>query len=285
MGKVLDLTGEKYGSLTALSKTEKRSKRGTLIWLCKCDCGREKEVDGSALKRGEIKSCGCRYEDLTGQAFGELTAIRCIGIKDKNLTWLCKCSCGGEKEVYATKLKSGRVISCGCRKGNHKKKIKDSKSKDSFESLIEKDKGTLLLHNLKVLKQKCTDTNYKDYNNYGGRGITYDKRWDDENEFIKDMKESFHKHIKKYGDMNVIIDRIDLNANFCKENCKWSTIKEYNDKIENIKYDNKSIKEWCDMYPKMRYNKVIYNMNKGMSIQYALAEEWNRVYSDESTNT
>lgn len=44
MGKVLELIGNKYGSLTVLSKTEKRSKRGILIWLCKCDCGREKEL-------------------------------------------------------------------------------------------------------------------------------------------------------------------------------------------------------------------------------------------------
>ncbi len=280
MGKALDLTGEKYGSLTVISKTEKRSKRGTVIWLCKCDCGKDKEVEGSLLKRGEIKSCGCRYKDLTGQTFGELTAIKYLGIIDRNSTWLCKCSCGNEKEVHATKLKSGRVKSCGCKKGNHKKKISESKAKEDFALLKEKVKGKLLLHNLNVIKQKCTDTNYKNYCNYGGRGITYDKRWDDENEFIKDMKESFDKHTEKYGEMDVIINRIDLNANFCKENCKWSTIKECNDKIENIKYDNKSIDELDKNRSDICFINVMLDVNSGIPFDYALKKELERVYPE-----
>lgn len=37
------------------------------MWLCRCDCGREKAVAGPDLKRGHTKTCGCSW----GEAHGE----------------------------------------------------------------------------------------------------------------------------------------------------------------------------------------------------------------------
>ena len=53
--------------------------------------------------------------DLTGQVFGRLTVIRQNG-KDNNnkIMWLCQCSCGTEKIVRGSDLRSGKVLSCGC---------------------------------------------------------------------------------------------------------------------------------------------------------------------------
>lgn len=39
-------------------------KRGNHYWLCRCDCGVEKNVRESCLISGEIKSCGCYKKDL-----------------------------------------------------------------------------------------------------------------------------------------------------------------------------------------------------------------------------
>lgn len=50
-----------------------------------------------------------------GQMFGILTTVKIVG-KTKNSTynWLCKCDCGNEVTVPTSRLKCGRVKSCGC---------------------------------------------------------------------------------------------------------------------------------------------------------------------------
>lgn len=60
MGKPIDITGQRFGSLVALRPTEKRDSTRGVIWLCRCDCGMEVEVRANCLKRGETRSCGCR---------------------------------------------------------------------------------------------------------------------------------------------------------------------------------------------------------------------------------
>lgn len=54
-----DITGRKFGKLKALCATEKRSKYGSVIWHCSCECGKEKDVAYNALISGNTKSCGC----------------------------------------------------------------------------------------------------------------------------------------------------------------------------------------------------------------------------------
>lgn len=50
-------SGDRFGRLVVLSRAHKNSP-GT-YWLCRCDCGTERIIMGSALKRGRTKSCGC----------------------------------------------------------------------------------------------------------------------------------------------------------------------------------------------------------------------------------
>ena len=56
-----DITGQKFGYITALNDTGKRDKQGHIIWLCECDCGSKKEIPGCRLLHGQIKSCGCKH--------------------------------------------------------------------------------------------------------------------------------------------------------------------------------------------------------------------------------
>lgn len=53
-----DLIGKKFGSLTVIAKSEKKTKHGKKNWICRCDCGNEVEVTSSKLK-GKNVSCGC----------------------------------------------------------------------------------------------------------------------------------------------------------------------------------------------------------------------------------
>lgn len=122
----IDLSGRRFGALTAIrpvSADDTADHRPG--WLVRCDCGREKVVNGSNLRRGKITSCGCgmekakkqshamlaknAHEDLTGQTFGELTAVSYI----RTDYWLWRCSCGQEIKARPSLVKPGNILSCG----------------------------------------------------------------------------------------------------------------------------------------------------------------------------
>ena len=54
-----DLTGQKFGRLKVIKQIGINSKNRQKIWLCKCDCGNEKQVVTSYLTSGDTTSCGC----------------------------------------------------------------------------------------------------------------------------------------------------------------------------------------------------------------------------------
>lgn len=58
MGKGRDLIGERFGRLIVIEENG-RNKSRQKMWLCRCDCGNEKEVPTSYLTSGDTTSCGC----------------------------------------------------------------------------------------------------------------------------------------------------------------------------------------------------------------------------------
>ncbi len=64
MGVYKDITGNRFGRLTALSRSEKKGKNGCAYWECACDCGNTKTISMSALNRGYTQSCGCLKREL-----------------------------------------------------------------------------------------------------------------------------------------------------------------------------------------------------------------------------
>ena len=54
-----NITGLRFGKLVAIEPVENRGHGGAVYWRCKCDCGNEKVINGSNLRRGLTKSCGC----------------------------------------------------------------------------------------------------------------------------------------------------------------------------------------------------------------------------------
>ncbi len=68
------------------------------------------------------------------------------------------------------------------------------------------------------MRSRCYDKKHNAYHNYGGRGITVCDEWrNDYDAFVRDMG---------FAEPHLSLDRIDSNGNYCKENCKWSTVKE-----------------------------------------------------------
>jgi hypothetical protein len=60
MGKQKDLTGKKFGHLTALEPVERQEPSNKCyFWKCRCDCGNIHIVNMNNLQMGNTKSCGC----------------------------------------------------------------------------------------------------------------------------------------------------------------------------------------------------------------------------------
>lgn len=54
-----EITGMKFGRLTAVRKLPERTKCKHVLWECICECGNTIKVTSTDLKRGNTKSCGC----------------------------------------------------------------------------------------------------------------------------------------------------------------------------------------------------------------------------------
>lgn len=78
--------------------------------------------------------------------------------------------------------------------------------------------GTRVYKIWQNMKRRCDSPKAAMYLHYGGRGISYDSRWAKFEEFFKDMGST-------YSD-NLTIERIDINKNYCKDNCKWIPMSE-----------------------------------------------------------
>lgn len=62
--KLIEMQGRRFGRLTVLSRGPQANK--DIKWLCRCECGTEKLVHGTALRRQMTISCGChRKERMT----------------------------------------------------------------------------------------------------------------------------------------------------------------------------------------------------------------------------
>jgi hypothetical protein len=88
MGKLIDLTGQRFGKLVVVRKSEERSKIDNNIqWDCLCDCGKIIKVITYSLTSGHTKSCGCiklkhgRYNTKEYESWISMKS-RCINKRD-----------------------------------------------------------------------------------------------------------------------------------------------------------------------------------------------------------
>ena len=64
-----DLTGQRFGRLIVLGRTKERPNTHDVYWLCKCDCGAEKNVTTGHLSAGTVRSCGCLKKEQAVSRF------------------------------------------------------------------------------------------------------------------------------------------------------------------------------------------------------------------------
>lgn len=121
-----DLTGKRFGMLTAEYPQRYTSPSGRkfVYWHCRCDCGNETDVVSTSLLNGVTKSCGCMQNEWNKQSHtknlpkGTRRGKLVFTGEEKNVNGvpmvLCHCDCGNEKWVRCYDFMKGAILSCGC---------------------------------------------------------------------------------------------------------------------------------------------------------------------------
>lgn len=125
--------------------------------------------------------------------------------KNYNYYLLCQCKCGAIKKVHSNKTTPYTNVCNECRINARK-----------TETPVVKLKSYRVWGRI---KERCTNPNKDNYADYGGRGISISKEWQQFSNFRRDMGEP---------PAGMHIDRIDVNGDYCKENCRWVTPLENN---------------------------------------------------------
>lgn len=227
MGKLVDMTGQRYGRLTILRRGD-NDKHGHAQWWCQCDCGSpEKLINGGAIRRGLVSSCGClqketmkKYSesqiiDETGNTYGYLTVLHRAtnaSPKDGRAQWVCQCRCGNIIVATGKGLREGSKSSCGC--------MTESKGEFKVEQLL--SEAQIVYSRQYTVYIKQSDTERRAY--YFDFAIFDDK---DKNKLLYLIEYDGRQHYKYRAETGHIdskdnyertVKRDKLKNNWCKVN-------------------------------------------------------------------
>lgn len=84
LGLSKDLLGQRFGRLLVIDKTDKKT-GGHRLWMCRCDCGREKLVQARFMIEGSAVSCGC---------YGREQQIKAMRARSRGITSILRLARG-----------------------------------------------------------------------------------------------------------------------------------------------------------------------------------------------
>lgn len=177
-----------------------------------------------------------REYDLLWKTFWSLSVIEKLWKSDRWewVLWICKCECWKKVERFTRQLSKNKDCNCWCKRRT--------------ANLMP---WTKFYHKYVSMRVRCENPKSDGYKTYWEKGIKCE--WIKFSDFYDDMYESYVEHCRVYWESDTTIDRIDNTKNYCKENCRWATIKEQ----ANNKTTNRLITyNWETMTLQMRSERI-----------------------------
>lgn len=148
-----------------------------------------------------------RKLDLVGQRYGRLTVVSLSGRTRHGIAlWLCKCDCGTKKVIIHNHLRSGNTKSCGCLLTPEDR----AKAATTHGS-----SNTPEYTSYHAAKKRCTNPKFKQFADYGGRGIEF--RFKSFEEFFAEVGP------RPEPKFSYSLERIDNDGHYERGNVRWAT--------------------------------------------------------------
>jgi hypothetical protein len=154
-----------------------------------------------------------------GDKYNRLTAIEFeYRNKSSKQYWKFQCDCTNYKTCREDAVVSGNIKSCGCLP-------KENCAKVCRKYIQKHTEDTRRLYRiLQGMKRRCYDTNYKQYCNYGGKGITICEEWlNNSDSFVEWALANGYKP-------SLTIDKINNDKGYSPDNCQWMTLSDNSSK-------------------------------------------------------
>ena len=151
--------------------------------------------------------------DMTGRPLGRLLVIEECGRDARGeVLWRCRCECGNEVIVRGRHLRNEDTTSCGCYR---RERIGETHTTHGMCKTRLYSVWAAMLQRAGVIK----GASERDKHNYQDRGITVCDEW----LVFENFRDWALSHGYKEG---LQIDRVNNDAGYCSENCRWATPKE-----------------------------------------------------------